>query len=80
MALRIGSRGPSLKIRATRKLLGATRCRVDSLLEAIDGQAMLFEAFPVQCTTNSELERAAAIPLFIEKQSIVMAWNGVDTM
>ena len=50
--IKIGSadrvQGPSLKIGATRKLLDATRCRVDSRLVTVDGQGMLFEAFPVQ--------------------------------
>ena len=48
MVLGIGSRGPSLKIRATRKLLDAKRCEVDSRLVAVDRQGMLFEAFRVQ--------------------------------
>ena len=48
LALRVGFRNPCLKIGAARKLLDASRSRVDSRLVTIDGQGMLLEAFPVR--------------------------------
>ena len=51
-----------------------------SRLVTIDGQDMFSRSFP--CTMNSQLRTGTddAIPLFIEKQNIAMASNGVDTV
>ena len=64
LALRVGFRGSCQKKGAARKLLDASRCRVDSRLVTVDGPGMLLEAFPVRRTINSELKRTRGIQLF----------------
>ena len=52
---------------------------MDSRLVTIDGQEILFEAFPVM---NNQLRTGAdkGNPTVRSKQSIAMASDGVDTM
>ena len=47
LTFRVGFRSPCLEIRATRKVLDASRCRVDSRLVTVDGQVVLLETFLV---------------------------------
>ena len=57
LALRVGYRGPCSDVRAEQKLLDAFWWTVDSRMARIAGHGTPLWAFPVQWTTNSELER-----------------------